>query len=324
MKEGLHIQIDGGFNIMKSYYIGIDIGGTNVRIGAVDENKNIIASERKRTWEVFSDEKTEDSLIGLIKSFMYRYNLQDDVEAISIGFPATLNKERTKVLQAPNINMSDNLNVVEILSKAFNIQVFIEKDVCTALQYDLDKYKIPEVGIIIGFYIGTGIGNIIYIDGKEITGKDGVACELGHIPVIGNLESCGCGNEGCIENIAGGKYLAKLCQTDFTETFIGDLFVKHKENIAIKNYIDNLAVSIATEINILNPDYILLGGGVLAMTEFPLHELEIAIRKHTRKPYPEQSLTLIYVEDDENKGVIGAALYAMKRIKEEIYDSISK
>ncbi len=309
---------------MKNHYIGIDIGGTNIRIGAVDENKNIVAFEKKRTHEVFLDERTEDSLISLIEDFMDKYNLQDNVKAISIGFPATINKERTIVLQAPNINVLDNLNVIEILSKAFNIQAYIVKDVCTALQYDIDKYKIPEDGILIGFYIGTGIGNIIYIDGKEITGKDGVACELGHIPVIGNLESCGCGNAGCIENVAGGKYLTKLCQTCFTETFIGDLFVKHKENMAIKNYIDNLAVSIATEINILNPDYILLGGGVLAMTEFPRHELEIAIRKHTRKPYPEQNLDLIYVEDDENKGVVGAALYAMKKIKEKVYDSISK
>lgn len=296
----------------KACIVGLDIGGTNIRIGAVDLNGNVRAFQKVNQQEVFSGVEILPAITDFIKSFISKNDLSGEVTAISIGFPSTINKERTKILQTPNIEGMDNLDAVDYIEKKLKIKVLIEKDVCTALYYDIKKYCIPKCDILIGCYIGTGIGNIICIDGKPVIGKDGVACELGHVPVAYSDEACGCGNYGCLENIAAGKYLVKLCNEIYKDTSIEDIFVKHKDDLLIKKFVDCVAIAAATEINILNPDYIILGGGVLNMKEFPIKELEKSIHIHTRKPYPEQGIQIIFAEDDEQKGIVGAALYAME------------
>ena len=147
---------------------------------------------------------------------------------------------------------------------------------------------------------------------KEIyiyKGKNGVSGELGHIPINGSTTHCGCGNEGCIENYAGGKFLVKYCQS--SEIDIETVFSQMNEE-DINSYIDFIAIAVATEINILDPEYVLLGGGVLSMDSFPYRLLEDKIHEHTRKPYPNDNLNLVFVTDDPQKGVIGAAMYAKK------------
>jgi allose kinase len=141
-----------------------------------------------------------------IKSFCDGFSFA----AVSIGFPATLNVERTRVIQAPNVPFMENLPVCEELSDAFKVPVFAERDVTFALCYDLEKFSISDTGIVCGIYFGTGIGNAIAIDGNPVAGAHGTAGELGHIPVAGCGIECGCGNKGCLEAVAGGKALSSL------------------------------------------------------------------------------------------------------------------
>lgn len=288
--------------------IGIDIGGTNIRIGFVDRQHELVHLEKVKTDTVLCKKEGIHSLEDFIQGFIRKNGLAP--EAAAIGFPATINRERTVVLQAPNIRGLDHVNVVEGLERALQIPVFIDRDVCMAFYYDLRKYRIPHSGTITAFYIGTGIGNVISIGGRVLTGKHGAACELGHMPIPGNEVPCGCGNVGCVENIAGGKYLARLCRTEFTDTFIGDIFTAKGHTEQIRMYVDSLGAVMAAEINILDPDKIILGGGVLAMAGFPKEALQEAIYRHARKPYPAEDMDIIWVTDDSEKGVQGAALYA--------------
>lgn len=294
---------------MEKYIIGIDIGGTSFRIGAVGENGTVSDFRKVPMKQVFTSCDPLTDLSKYIKEYCDGMN----VEAVSIGFPATLDAERQTVLQAPNIPFMENLPVVKVLSEELNIPVFIERDVTMALYYDCQKYGIPRKGVVCGFYFGTGIGNAISIDGIPLVGKNGTAGELGHIPVDSSDEVCGCGNIGCMENLAGGKYLAHLCDTIYSGTFIADLFVKHGSEPLIQQFIDRMAMAVATEINILNPHVIIVGGGVPAMLGFPKEHLLERIRFHARKPYPANDLDIIFTEDEKEKSVIGAALYARNR-----------
>lgn len=298
------------------YVVGIDIGGTHFRIGAVDESCQVHAFRKVRVKEVFHSAEPLGELRDYLTSYMEQEHMTDVVNAVSIGFPATLNRERTVVLQAPNVSYMENLPVVEYLSRSLGMPVFIDRDVCMTVYYDLRELALPAEGILIGCYFGTGIGNVICIDGKPLIGKDGVAGELGHIPVPGSREVCGCGNTGCMENIAGGKYLAKLCREVYTDTPIGEIFVRHGGEALLQDFVDRIAITTATEVNILNPDYVLIGGGVPNMKNFPLNLLEERIRSHTRKPCPERSLRLYFVADDDKKSVIGAGIYGMERMKD--------
>ena len=289
------------------YIVGIDIGGTNFRIGAVGQGEKKANFLRKvPVKNVFCSEEPIKDLTFCLKEyrgFLGKNGMQ--ISAVSIGFPATLDKERKIVLQAPNIPFMENMPVVQEISRELCLPVFIEKDVNLALCYDGMKYGISDSEVLIGCYFGTGIGNAISINGKFLSGKNGVAGELGHIPVDGNH----------MENIAGGKYLSHLCQTEYLNTKVGELFHIHGMDSVLRKFVDRMAMAVAAEINILDPDYVLIGGGVPNMKEFPLEYLEQKIREHVRKPYPERNLKLIFAEDEEDKCVVGAAVYAAEKMK---------
>lgn len=294
---------------MGEYILGLDIGGTNIRIGAVDKESEVHYFEKVYQKTVFTNSKSVDNLIEFISNYISKYQLTGQVVAIAIAVPATISKDCTTVLQAPSLPGFDNLNLLAPLEEYFGIKVFLLKDVWTAALYDIHKYHLNTGGLIAACYVGTGIGNVFLYNGEIYKGKNGVSGELGHIPIPESKLACGCGNIGCIENYAGGKYLAKYCQ--HSKIDIETVFSSMpKEDI--DNYINYIAIAIATEINILDPDSVLLGGGVLNMEGFPYELLKEKIYQHTRKPFPSDNLNLVFVSDDSTKGVVGAAMYARK------------
>ena len=290
--------------------LSIDIGGTNFRIGAVCKDGRVVKFDKVPTASVFHSGNVMADLAQYLKTFSAGIAL----DAAAIGFPATLNKERTQVLQAPNIPFMENLPVCDYLQKELQVPVLAERDVTFALYYDAEKYCLADEGIICGIYFGTGIGNAIIIDGKPLTGRHGTAGELGHIPVVGYDIPCGCGNRGCMEAYAGGKALAAIQRKYFPETPISNLFTRHGREQVLLDFIDGMAAAVTTEINILDPDHILLGGGVLNMKDFPHGVLNERICAHTRKPLPWQELQLIYAEDEPDKSVKGGAIYARRQL----------
>lgn len=291
---------------MSGKIIGIDIGGTNFRIGAVGKDGIISNFKKIPVWQIFN---TQEPLLDLTMC-LKNYCQGMAVEAVSIGFPATLDKNRKTVLQAPNVPFMENLPVVEVLSESLQVPVLIERDVTMALYHDLKENEIPPHGVVVGIYFGTGIGNAICINGVPLAGCHGTAGELGHIPVDGSDLICGCGNMGCIENLAAGKYLAHLCETVYPQTPIGSLFLEHGNEALLTQFVDRMAIAVAAEVNILDPEYILIGGGIPAMTGFPQEQLVDRIRAHARKPYPANDLHIIFTGDEDAKSVIGAAIYA--------------
>lgn len=290
--------------------IGIDIGGTNFRIGFADGSGNVLDFRKQPVKSILRS----DDVMRDIADFIESYAGGREFCAVAAGFPATLNRERTKILQAPNLSYMENLPVVEYLEGRLNVPVFAEHDVTFALTYDMRKYDVPSEGITCGIYFGTGIGNAIMIDGVPLLGKNGVAGELGHIPVDGSDEICGCGLVGCIENLAGGKYLARLKMNRYPETDIAEIFAEHENDSDVQKFVARLSACAVTEINILDPDYVIIGGGVVNMKNFPRETLHREIIAGTRKPYPAENLRIIYADDEPEKCVAGAGYYACDRI----------
>ena len=293
-----------------SEIIGVDIGGTNFRIGIADGSGNVSDFRKVPVKSVL---KSADVLKDIADCIM-SYAGGREYSAVAIGFPATLNRERTKILQAPNLPFMENLPVTEYLSSALGVPVFAERDVTFALYYDMRKYGVSDDGITCGIYFGTGIGNAIMIDGRPLLGRNGVAGELGHIPVDGSDIPCGCGLVGCMENLAGGKYLAGLQRELWPDDDIADTFTVHGDDLRVREFVARMAVCVATEVNILDPDSVIIGGGVPNMRGFPREHLDREILAHTRKPYPAENLRVIYADDEAEKCVAGAGYYACDRI----------
>ena len=286
--------------------IGVDIGGTSFRIGIVDVDNTLIRFEKVPTGSVFSGGDILQNLADYLRTFSRGIK----ADAVAIGFPATLDAERSRVLQAPNVPFMENLPVCEALRKELGIPVYAERDVTFALYYDTDKYGVPPEGLTCGIYFGTGIGNAMMINGEPVVGRHGAAGELGHIPVWGSHTLCGCGNNGCLEAAAGGKAIARLQREHYPDTPIGEMFLRHGTEQGMLDILRGMAFAVATEVNILDPDHVLLGGGVLNMAGFPRQTLEKMIREHSRKPLPCNDLPILYTEDDPDKSVIGGAVFA--------------
>jgi len=293
----------------KEYVLSVDIGGTNLRIGMVDRNNKL-----------YNYTCEENNLLDLddLKSYLnknIKKNSIGSLVSIAIGFPSTVSKNKKIVYSSPNIEGFDNINVADPLEDMFNVPVFIDRDVNFLLEYEIITRHLTCEGILLGFYIGTGFGNSIYINGQFLSGKNGVAAEIGHIPVLNNLRKCSCGNEGCIETIASGKRLEELRQIHFADTNIGEIFKKHGENPILKDFIRAMAIPIAIEINIFDPDHVIIGGGVVHMKDFPKKYLEKYIYKHVRKPFPKLNLDISYEQSKQEAGVLGGAYYVYEKLR---------
>lgn len=301
--------------------LGIDIGGTNMRVGLVDIDNNIKSFEQVSTRSIFTDDCEPTNRLA---KYIFDYcnsNLNGGIPGgLSIGFPSTINRDRTIVLQTPNIScIPDNFPVVKLLNRSMDIPIFINRDVNNLLLFDLQDLQAENLESVVAIYFGTGIGNAVMLNGKILRGHNGVAGELGHLPIYGNKRRCTCGNISCLETLVSGIALERVQAENFPETPISLLFKKHKDNPRINEFIEGMGQTVAIEVNIFDPDCIILGGGLLQMDDFPKDMLCAAIHRYARKPYPEKSLDIRYSRPNQANGVIGAAIYARKRIADASY-----
>ncbi|MDD4311856.1 MAG: allose kinase [Eubacteriales bacterium] len=304
---------------MKDVIIGIDIGGTHLRIGAVDRAGQVTCFEKRHSREVCGDGGSAQRLIALIRDYFARYGLASRAIALAIGFPSTVSRNKRTVYSSPNLPLGgvdglDGQDVVARLKMALGLPTFIDRDTIFLLQYDLVRLDLKDKGTTIGIYYGTGIGNAVYLDGKFLVGKHGVAAELGHIPYYGSKNSCGCGSRGCAETHAGGYVLRNLWQEYFSSEPFSEIFLRHGEDVRIRAFIEAMAIPFATELNLFDPDQVIIGGGVVEMTGFPMEALLGFVREFVRKPYPCEDYALIRASAAPEIGVVGAAYYAMERI----------
>ena len=300
------------------YILGIDIGGTHIRMGAVDETFKVHFFEKTKSQPILDTEAPLDRLCSLITEFEEKHSIK--LSSVSIGFPSTIDAPRRKVISTPNIASLQNLDVVDFIENKLGLRTYINRDVNYLLLSDLNNLELnPTPSSVCGFYIGTGIGNTIMINNRLLIGKNGKAAELGHTHVIGFDGQCGCGGKGCVELLSGGLALARIQREYFKDTLIDDIFTMHADTEVIDKYIDDLAATVCNEIVIIDPELCLFGGGVIQMANFPKERFEKYIYKYARKPCEEGSISIVYVEDNPESGVQGAGIYAFKRINDSSY-----
>lgn len=301
---------------MSEKVIGIDIGGTHIRVGLVDDKYNLLSCEIYKTQIVLKDADVTKKLAEIITEYCDKYNSGLMPLAVSIGFPSTIDKSRKVVVSTPNIKeCPDNLQLVDKLEPLIGTKVFVNRDVNNLMSYDLKTFNIKKDESALGFYLGTGLGNAVYVNGDYLLGANGVAGELGHIPLLSVTDTCSCGNVGCVETIASGSMLAKLQREKFPDVSLSDIFTKCGDTPEIKRFIEVFALTMATEINIFDPSSVIIGGGVVFMNDFPKEELINIVKSRLRKPYPFKSFKYEFSEPKQENGVIGAGIYALELLE---------
>lgn len=293
--------------------LALDIGGTHTRLGLVDQKGELTRylSLPSAMWN------SGDALTNLGKLIQDYMKSACDTQplAISLGFPAAVDKSRRGIVNAPTIPAFDNVKVADLLQEMLHIPVYLDRDVVMLYAHAARTLGMPEEGTTLCFFIGTGIGNLIVLDGKIHQGAHGIAGELGHIPLADKTAPCGCGQLGCAEQYAAGHALVALRDHHLPGEDLDTLFTHHMALPPVQAFIDTLAQVMATEMIILDPDRVLIGGGVAHMPGFPLEILRNKVTARLRDPKaPTQWFT---APDAQRAGVIGAGLRAFIKMDKE-------
>jgi len=293
----------------KSAVLGIDMGATHLRLCALDEQKNTLKQSKIKTREVINNDLIAN-FIQLINSTINTHEWQ--LQAIVIGLPVTISKDKKRVLSTSNLQIEAKIfsELVIKLEQEFTCKVMLERDVNLQLAYDVHHAGLLDK-IVLGCYLGTGFGFAIWLHGDVYTGAHGVAGELGHIPYGNQNELCVCGNPACLETIVSGMNLRRFYERE-PRFYPLELFFSQEANQDfIDLFLQETAKAIATTINLFDPDYVILGGGVMDMPDFPYQKLKELIMIHCRKPLPAEQLKLLHATSSSFNGSVGGALQAL-------------
>ncbi len=293
---------------MNEYTVGADVGGTHVRLALLTpEGKGERLKKYPRA-EVMPD--GDPCRFGEVLGDYIR-ECGVGVSAAAAGIPGTLSRDCRRVLNVPNIPALNGLPLADELSRRAGVPVRLENDTVMLLSGDMHRLGLPETGLLVGVYIGTGLGSAVFWEGRPLRGKNSLN-ELGHFPLPGRKERCTCGNVGCAENLVSGRYLQSLRARKWPETHISRLFPAMAGSPELAEFVDTAACLLAGTVNLLDPEVLVIGGGVPAMEGFPREELLRALREKTMHPQPSEGLRVVWSEGADDTGALGAAWMARK------------
>jgi glucokinase len=206
--------------------IGVDVGGTKIAAGVVDENGEILARTRVPT------PADPQWAVGAIADAVRELRKQHDVTAVGVGAPGYIDRERSTVLMAPNINW-ENEPLKARIEDLVHLPTVIENDANAAAWGEFRFGAAARHNDMIMITVGTGIGGGIVLDGRMYRGSFGVAGEIGHLNMVPDGIPCGCGSKGCWEQYASGRALRRYGRERAgTEAVLGKRLLELNEGIS--------------------------------------------------------------------------------------------
>ncbi len=311
------------------YYLGIDLGGTNIAVGVVDENYNIVGRATRKTAVPRSSESIADDMAAACFDAVQNAGLKmDDIAACGIGSPGAVDTKKGEVAVSENLGFR-HTPLVEMLKSRVGKAFYIENDANAAAYGEFLAGAGKGTKNFIAVTLGTGIGGGIIADGKIFTGGNFGGAELGHIVICTDGNYCNCGRHGCFEAYASATALIrstkeamqknkdslmwKLCDGDIEKVNGKTPFdAAEQGDTAAQNVIDNyrkyLAVGVTNIINIFQPEVLCIGGGISAQKENlikPVRDIVYA-ENYTRNVLPNPQILVAELGNDA--GIIGAAM----------------
>ncbi len=265
------------------YRLGIDLGGTNIVAGVVDENYEIVGMGKVKTNLPRSADDIADDMANAAREAIINAGLNlEDIEAIGIGTPGVAVAKTGTVVYSCNLGFY-NVELGTMMRDRLGKEVYIENDANAAAYGEYIAGAGRGTENFIAITLGTGVGGGIIINGKIYSGSNSAGGELGHTVISADGEICGCGRNGCWEAYASATALIRqtkqamirypesnmweLCDGDiekvngitaFNAMRNGDIAGK----MVVDRYIEYVAIGIANMINIFQPDVICIGGGI--------------------------------------------------------------
>lgn len=313
------------------YYIGIDLGGTNIKAGVVSDSFEIVSKESIKTnLPRPAEEICADMAKAALMAVESAGLTLDDIEAVGIGTPGTANSAEGIIEYSNNLGFKD-FHVVELMKTFIDKPCYVENDANAAAYGEFVAGAAKGANDAVCITLGTGVGGGIIIDGKIYSGFNYAGAEIGHTVVDPNGPQCTCGRKGCFEVFSSATGLVRMtkeameedkdsvmwemqqkdgkvsARTAFNAMRAGDKAGKE----VVDKYIKYLALGITNTINIFQPDILCIGGGVCNEGDpllLPLKEL-VAKEVYTRNSAKNTEIVIASLGNDA--GIIGAAFLGL-------------
>ncbi|MBO3443191.1 ROK family protein [Clostridium sp. CCUG 7971] len=308
------------------YFVGVDIGGTGIQAGIVDEFGKILFRKECKTDIDGGFDKVMDDINTLVRSLLEENNLSiNTIESIGFGVPSFINK--TGLVTCVNLGWFE-VDFMGALKRRFpEVKVNAENDATVAALGEAKFGSMKDASVAVMYTLGTGVGGGIIINEKAFTGAHGMGSEIGHAIIGENYFDCNCGNNGCLETFCSAtaiiKYARKLIKEgrksiilDFVEGDLEQITAKivfdayrQGDEVAIKiitRFKMYLAKAMASIINILDPEIISIGGGVSRASDIILKDIELIIREYVLYRN-EEFAKVVCATLGSDAGIIGAA-----------------
>lgn len=312
------------------YYIGIDLGGTFIKGGIVNERGEILLSDKVPTEVEKGAFAVAQNIAALARDLLSRCSLTfNDVEGLGIGSPGMIDSAEGNVIYANNLAWENFRIVSELSGLLGGIKVKIGNDANVAALGEVKFGAAKNYSSAVMITLGTGVGGGIVIDGKLVEGNKGAGAELGHIVISHSGEQCSCGRKGCFEAYSSATALirdtkrAMMEHKDSKMWEIGDIELVNGKTVfdyadcdvyakaVLDRYIKYLACGLTNFANIFRPEVILLGGGICAQRERLIEPLQKELDKELYAGDKGPSVPILIAELENNAGLLGAAALLM-------------
>lgn len=305
--------------------LGIDLGGTNVALGIVNEDGKIML---KKSIETRVQDGFESVVKRISKASLELINSAGGVDRIGIGSPGSIEHSKGFVRFSPNFPGWIDVPLGPEIEKRVGVKISLENDANAFVMGEKWFGKGKGYTDIIGITLGTGVGGGVISNGRLLRGSTGIGAELGHIVVEPNGYLCGCGNHGCLETIAsatGISRLAKEWKERYPQNTLKDFSAKSVMDAArdqdplglkvLERVSTALGIAIGNLIHIFNPQIIVIGGGVSLAGNVLLS----AVKKRTRENVMRSfwgTYEIVLSDLVDDAGIYGAASMGFEEIKD--------
>jgi len=289
--------------------IGIDIGGTNIKGVLMNGNKVVV--RKKISTKSKSNKKI--ILTQLFECINYLIKRAGRIRGIGVGVAGPIDFKNKKILNPPNVTAFKNLHLGEIIKDKFSIETVINNDVNYLTLAEAILGAAKGKNFVIGLGLGTGVGGGIVLNEKIFHGANGSAGEIGHMIIFDDGRQCHCGSKGCLEAYVNEKGIRETTKEIFGKEIDSiTLFemAKKGNKKAIKVWQITgqcLGIGLANLVNIMNPDIIVIGGGIANVGGLLLRPAGKEMKKNILSPLAKNT-SIVKAKLGEYAGAIGAGL----------------
>ncbi|MBQ8876067.1 MAG: ROK family protein [Clostridia bacterium] len=315
---------------VRKYYVGIDLGGTFIKGGIVDDLGNIIYEDKAPTESDKGAEQVAENIAALVKKLLAKVGLgTDDVEGIGMGVPGMIDSKNGNVIYSNNLAWKDFAIGPKVAAlTGLRVKIANDANVAALGEVKFGVAKGYENAILLT--LGTGVGGGIVVDGKLVEGNKSAGAELGHAVIVAGGEQCTCGRKGCLEAYASATAIirdtkrameanpnSKMWEIGALDKVTGKTAFDYKDvdeyaKAVVDRYIANLACGITNFANIFRPEVVILGGGVCAQGDELVKPLQVQLNKELFAGELGPQVPIVIAQLGNSAGLLGGAALLME------------